>query len=111
MNIATITTISGVKVQCTFSPVNLHIKDSYLIKDRKIMMEIITKARRHALSNYGYNYTRSEKQWLCEWRAHNLLYRLDYQPERTGSVDLDEAETDRRNVLYRILSFLYNFIH
>jgi hypothetical protein len=74
------------------------------------MKEIITKVREYALANFGYSYNRTAKQWLHEWRAHNLLYKLDYQPERTGSVDLDEGEIDRRNSLYRILSFLYTFI-
>lgn len=26
-----------------------------------------------------------------EWKAHNFLYALNYQPDRTRSVDLDNA--------------------
>ncbi len=111
MKTTIITTSNGNYADCTITPTNVHIKDSYRITKKSGMKEIIVKARDYALVNFGYTYNRTEKQWLYEWRAHNLLHTLDYQPERTCSVDLDEGETDRRNSLYRILSFLYIFIH
>ena len=111
MKTTIITTSSGNYVDCTITPTNVHIKDSHRITKKSEMKEIIVKARDYAFVNFRYTYRRTEKQWLREWRAHNLLYKLDYQQERTGSVDLDEGEIDKRNSLYRILSFLYIFIH
>jgi hypothetical protein len=107
----TIITSDGTWVECTITPTNVHIKDSYRITDKKTMKEIIAKIRNYALVDFGNTYKRTEKQWLHEWRAHNLLYKLDYQMERTKSIDLDEGETSRNNFLYKVLSFLYIFIH
>lgn len=111
MKATIITTSNGNYADCTITPTNVHIKDSYRITNKREMKEIIAKARDYASINFDYTYKRTEKQWLREWRAHNLLYKLNYQPERTGSVDLDEGETDGRNLLYRMLSFLYIFIN
>ena len=101
----------GTWADCTITATNVHINKSYRITNKNAMKEIISKVRDYALINFGYTYKRTEKEWLHEWRAHNLLYSLDYQRESTSSVDLDEGETDRRNSLYRILSFLYIFIN
>lgn len=55
---------------------------------------------------YGYEYTRSNKSWAREWKAHNVLYWWGIEPYRTRDVDLDEGETLLRRIAYLFLSFL-----
>lgn len=79
---------------------NVHIEDSYLIRSNETKKEILTII----LSNTVFAYKRTIGSWLREWRAHNVLCRWGYQPDRTKSVDLNEDETQIRKIGYFLLS-------
>lgn len=49
-------------------------------------------------------YTRTFQSEYQEWKAHNFLYRIGYQKDRTGSVDIDQNESKLRKFIYAILS-------
>ena len=102
--------VDNIDITCSISETNVCIFKSYQITSRKDMKYIIKIIRAYAEDECGITYTRSESEWLAEWRAHNLLYCFDYQPERTKNVDLNETESAGRKCLYKILSFIYNFI-
>ena len=80
------------------------IYDSYKIKKRKHMKEVIEAINR---------YCEIEKPvWLqiAEWRAHNFLFYFKYQINRTQHVDLDSDMNWKTNLGYCILSlFYFNF--
>lgn len=66
---------------------NIHIPDSYKIKSRKEMKRILKQIQsQHPECNV---FKRSIWSLCSEWRAHNRLYRLNIEPNRTKSVDLD----------------------
>lgn len=104
-----------IKVNDTYYTVNLssnnvHIVNSYKITSRKDMKEAIKQIRELA-TKLDISYKRSERSWLTEWRAHNLLYVCNFETARTKSVDLNEDETKNHIRIYKLLSFVYNFIH
>ena len=94
---------------CTVNEYNVHIENSFCVTKRKDMKNILTQIRKDA-EMIGITYKRSNREWIAEWRAHNLLYELDIEKVRTGSVDLNESETPFRKIIYGILSFFYCFI-
>lgn len=78
------------------------IKDSSKIKDKKSMESILKIARNIALKK-GYHYKRTNKSWIQEWRAHNLLYKLHLFETHTKDTDLEECESKFRLFCYKIL--------
>lgn len=66
---------------------NIHIPDSYKIKSRKEMKRILKQIQ----SEYPECNVFKRNIWsLCsEWRAHNRLYRLNIESNRTKNVDLN----------------------
>ena len=102
--------IDDILLTCSISDTNVCVYKSHQIKSRKSMKNAIKMIRDFAEKECNIVYKRSEKEWLHEWRAHNLLYAFDYQKERTANVDLNENEPAVRKTLYAILSFVYNFI-
>ena len=82
------------------------IKDSHLIENEDDMRTILEYI--HSLDEYQklkeYGYTRTLEDELIEWKGHNALYKLKYNPSRTGSVDIDQKEPWWRRILYAILS-------
>ena len=71
------------------------------IKDKK---DGETKTVSYYTTNTVFAYKRTIGSWLREWRAHNVLYKWGYQPDRTKSVDLNEDETQIRKIGYFLLS-------
>lgn len=89
----------------TTTPDNTHIENSYLVKSRKEMRNILIAIEYD--SNCGDAIRRiGIKTMVREWRAHNLLYALGIARERTGSVDLNEEPWYRRWA-YAVLSSMY----
>lgn len=80
--------INGKTIHYNDTETNVHIVDSYHIKNTEEMCDILTHIR--AMSSFVY--TRNNESWLNEWHAHNVLYSLGIEKERTGSVDLSEHE-------------------
>ena len=50
---------------------------------------------------------RSVSSMIKEWRVHNLLYSLNIQRDRTGSVDLNTGQPWYVRAAYSILSSFY----
>ena len=81
------------------------IEDSHRIKRSREMKAFLREVKKAMPSTFAVNRI-SEKAQIREWRAHNLLYALGIEKERTGSVDLDYEKPSRR-ICYFILSCLY----
>lgn len=66
---------------------NIHIPNSFKITKRKEMKKILLQIK----SEHPECEVFKRKLWsLCsEWKAHNRLYKLNIEPERTKSVDLN----------------------
>lgn len=52
---------------------NCQILNSYLIKDKRSKVEFIEYLR----STYPNFQARTVNSYLCEWRVHNFLYKLN----------------------------------
>ena len=85
---------------------NIHIEDSYKIRDISEMKEILELIGSEAL-RCCIPYKRSISSWLREWKAHNYLYDMNYEKDRTGSVDLNEDESLIRRIGYFFLALFY----
>lgn len=97
----------NIEIEVIFAPKNIKIINSYKIiksKDMKACIDLI--GREAVLSNF-YWYKRSDKSWLREWKAHNLLYRLNCKRSSTKDTDLSEDESMFRRIGYFILSLFY----
>lgn len=80
------------------------IYDSFKIKKRRHMKEVI-----EVIKDY---FEFEEPTWLlvAEWRVHNLLYKFNYQPDRTMHVDLEKNKSWIHKILYAFFSiFYFNF--
>lgn len=80
------------------------IIDSYKIKHIKDMIAIIKHIKQFKQHTNIAN--RSLYSMLSEWRAHNLLYWLNIERDRTAHCDLDN-ESSIRKILYAIISLFY----
>ena len=84
----------------------LHINNSYLMKSRDEIKTFLHYI--HTLDGYkelqSAGYTRTFESEYKEWKAHNFLYNIGFQRERTGSVDIDQNEPRWRRIIYAILS-------
>lgn len=101
--------INAIKPRISFSYGDnpcVKIKDSYLIKnneDIKTVLEYIRSLDEYKkLKEFGY--TRTPNSEFNEWKGHNVLYKLGYQRNRTGSVDIDQNEPMWHRFVYAILS-------
>ena len=89
----------------TTTPNNTHIENSYLVKSRKDMREILYFIELN--SQYDDAIRRIPlATMLREWRAHNLLYALGIARKRTKDVDLNETKWYVR-AAYFVLSSMY----
>ena len=93
----------GNLIQAEYNSSNIHIFNSYKIKRKRDMKRILMLIK-CASFNRGIFYSRKEKSWIREWKAHNILYKLGIKKERTSSVDLNENESILRRFGYFILS-------
>lgn len=85
---------------------NTTVINSYKIKKIKDMKAILKKARALCGDFYAIK-KRSTFGMITEWRAHNLLFALKIQRDRTGSVDLELNQSWWKKVGYFVLSILY----
>lgn len=84
---------------------NTRIYSSYLVKSRADMRGLLVLLRVKAPDCALVNDI-PLKTMIREWRAHNLLYALHIQRERTRDVDLNE-ESWWRKACYAVLSLMY----
>lgn len=94
------------KLEVVISPNNTCIRDSYLVKSRKDMKNILNQIRLPNFSDYACD-KRSIKSMIREWRGHNLLYSLGLWKARTKDVDLNYPQGWYEKVGYFILSIFY----
>ena len=89
-------------IHITLSDSVITILDSYKVKRLKHMREVIDWVK-------TYDTTVCKRSWISlvsEWRAHNLLYWLGIEKDRTTHCDLNE-ESCIHKVLYIIGSLVY----
>ena len=89
-------------LKVNFSFDNVCVYNSYTVS-KNDMSDWIRQIRLFGEKN-GYIYNRTDKSWINEWKAHNLLFKLGIQPNRTSNVDLNENESLLRRFGYFILS-------
>lgn len=80
---------------------NTKVFDGYKCDDSLIeqAVKMIIQTRK----GMGLPVTRTEASYINEWKAHNRLYKLGIQRNRTKDVDLEEDINKVRNFLYTIL--------
>ena len=78
----------------------IKIIDSYKIKDRGRMIEIIYTIQ-HNHPEVKFN--RSYDDLVHEWVAHNRMYKWNIRKDKTKDVDLEFKECKKNIILYRIL--------
>jgi hypothetical protein len=93
----------GNLIQVEYNSNNIHIFNSYKIKRKRDMKRILMLIR-YASFNRGIFYSRKEKSWIREWKAHNVLYKLGIKKVSTRHTDLNENESIFRRFGYFILS-------
>ena len=96
----------GNKLSITFDKNNIHIHDSYKVKTTE-SMRFVLQLVKYAAANRNIVYKRTMKSWLREWKAHNILYKLNIQRPRSQHTDLNENESVKRRFAYFILSLFY----
>ena len=92
----------------TLSTNNIHIENSYNVELTIVMDEILTLLRKE-VEDTGITMDtplnhRSNKSMIREWIAHNNLYILGYEQERTAHLDLDWPQKWYVKVAYWLLS-------
>lgn len=97
--------ISNYTIEITAN--NIHVTDSYLVKKKSEMTEIIEQIKKKYIEHTNVFNLRSVKNLVKEWRAHNLLYKLHIYRSHTKDVDLDIPQSMKYKIAYGILSFLY----
>ena len=95
--------VNGLNITAYYN--NVHIEDSYLMKNPFEMRQTLNEVRK---LTEKYHYTVLEERSNCslirEWIAHNNAYTIGYKRERTGSVDLNFPQKWYVKVLYFFLS-------
>lgn len=81
---------------------NCEIIDSFYIHDKETKIEFI----KILIHNFDKFSKRSVMSYYREWKAHNILYKLGVQKERTGIVDLNIDEHWLLRLGYFFISFL-----
>lgn len=97
---------NGIPVTAQMDEYNTHIIDSYRIKNKSDMTDILEKLRLKVPAEYAVR-TRGMSGMIKEWRVHNMLYDLHILRDRTGSVDLNTGVPKWAKIMYGILSPLY----
>lgn len=82
---------------------NLHIENSFTVKKTKMCKKL--KEIRKASEGGTIVFERSLFSLAMEWTAHNFLYAIGYERERTKDCDLDNP-CDRPEWQYIIAGLL-----
>nr|DAF63770.1 MAG TPA: hypothetical protein [Podoviridae sp. ctz6O13] len=98
---------NGMKIKAGLSYNNTQIFDSYKVRKKRDMEEVIQKIRQASDIPALAVRRRTVKGMVHEWKAHNLLYELGIARDRTKDVDLDIGNPWYKVLGYRILSIPY----
>jgi hypothetical protein len=101
--------VNNIQLETTISPNNVHINDSYLVTDHSSMERVCEQIRK-LIATLCYDFSRSNASWICEWKAHNFLFFIGIEKQRTGSVDLNEDEGMLKRIGYKLLSMCYDIL-
>ena len=82
---------------------NIKVRDSYRIHSKELKLEFIDKI---ILTKKNF-LKRSRISYYREWKAHNILYKWNYQVERTRDTDFNAKEYLRRRIGYFFISLLF----
>ncbi len=95
-----------IELKIIYSKKNIKIKDSYLVK-KKIEMKAVLEEilKKDPYQDYR---DRTFRQYLKEWRCHNILYHipLKYFKGHCKDCDLSVNESKFRCFVYSILGCL-----
>ena len=95
------------KVIFDYDILNIHIEDSHNLYTREEVVNALTYI--HNTLEYkelaAAGYTRTLKEQVDEWIAHNVMWSWGYKRNRTGSVDLNQNESKFRKIIYSIIAF------
>lgn len=75
---------------------NFTIIDSYLIEDKDLINEILEVIIAYA-ELHPSHWNRSIESMRNEYMIHNIFYNLNYERERTSSVDLNNEDEEKYN--------------
>lgn len=78
---------------------NLHIKDSFMVRDVNHIRELVI-AYYHA-GKLGKS--RSVQSYVVEWHVHNVLFFMGLFKSHTADVDLNDDESKFRRFIYRLI--------
>lgn len=92
-------------LECDCTDTNIHIKDSYKIKDIDVFSFL--KYLKDVKLKENFTYKRSLRSMEIEWIAHNILYRKGLFISNTKDVDINENETILRKLGYYIIYYLH----
>ena len=91
-------------IECWVSDDSISIRDSYLVVDDELKIEIIEDL----LANFKwFAYTRTAKDILNEWKVHNAFYQRGWQKERTKHTDIELKQCRGLRFAYTIASKLF----
>ena len=98
--------VNNLDISC--SPSCIHIQDSYKVRNKKEMEEVLKIAEDTLIENCvsidtPFNH-RTKRGMVREWVSHNNAYILGYKQSQTGSVDLEYPQKWYMKILYFILS-------
>ena len=99
--------LKGLTYKVTCSSNNTHIDLSYRCKSITDMKSILYAIRDNDSLPFLAIHVRTISSMIIEWRAHNLLYSMGIEKERTRSVDLSINEPWYKKIGYFILSLFY----
>lgn len=96
------TTIYGLDI--TISKSNIHIEDSYTVTNPVDMRNALNDTIEFLNANNitmdtPFNH-RSICSMISEWKTHNNLYKLNIEPYRTKSTDLDYPQKWYMKIFY-----------
>lgn len=94
--------IDGINI----SDSNLHIENSYKIKNCQDMDYILNDIRK-GYGNLKILKNRDNKSLIEEWGAHNLLYNMGLFKSHTKDVDLNYPQSKVVSFIYKVLSCIY----
>ena len=83
---------------------NVHIMDSYRIKDDREKILFISIIRLGAPEVWA---KRTDESLLAEWKAHNALYRNDKWESHTKDVDLESKQSLFHKIAWFFVNILY----
>lgn len=91
------------EIEYKVSNVNLAIINSYKIKNKADMKNILYKIMNQESEHKFDVFKRSVKGMVQEWRAHNIIYNLGLFRTHTCTVDLEANQKWIFKIIWKII--------